>query len=248
MSLITNKDNVYFMAPFMNSDYGDDFSNFMEGDFTIYVKCKLVEDSLEKNSPAYFFSRNGKHSGMCLVKNNDDLVFVNFSYWIIDKNETPKHIIIPFLLPESYVYKMNEYVMICNHEESKIDCYINNLKVGSVDYKDMSKENYDKSFIWFGCGTMFSEDKYKNVGEYEYELTFALDKILTTDEIYELKETYTKDLMFIGDGLPIINDDVSHKKNIKFLVNFKNKTQYKIWNLAFNGHNPQLYIENNILF
>ena len=248
MSLITNKDNIYFMAPFMNSDYGDDFSNFMNGDFTIYVRCKLKEDSLEKNSPAYFFSRNGKHSGMCLVKNNDNLVFVNFSYWIIDKNETPKHIIIPFLLPESYVYKMNDYVMICNHEESKIDCYINNLKVGSVDYKDMTKETDDKSFIWFGCGTMFSEDKYKNIGEYEYELTFALDKCLTIDEILELEKTYENDLVMIGDELPILGNDCSFKKNIKFLINFKNKTQYKIWNLAFNGHNPQLYIENNILF
>lgn len=248
MSLTTNKDNIYFMAPFMNSDYGDDFSNFMDGDFTIFVRCKLKEDSLEKNSPAYFFSRNGKHSGMCLVKNNDDLVFVNFSYWIVDKNNTPKHIIIPFLLPESYVYKMNEYVMICNHEESKIDCYINNLKVGSVDYKDMTKENYDKSFIWFGCGTMFSEDKYKNIGEYEYELVFALDKCLSIDEILELEKTYQNDLVMIGDELPILDNNCLFKKNIKFLINFKNKTKYKIWNLAFNGHNPQLYIENNILF
>lgn len=248
MSLITNKDNIYFMAPFMNSDYGDDFSNFMDKDFTIYVRCKLKEDSLKKNSPAYFFSRNGKHSGMCLVKNNDDLVFVNFSYWIIDKNENPKHIIVPFLLPESYVHKMNDYIMICNHEESKIDCYINNLKVGSVDYKDMTKENYDKSFIWFGCGTMFSEDEYKNIGEYEYELTFALNKCLTIDEILELKKTYENDLVMIGDELPILGNNCLFKKNIKFLINFKNKTQYKIWNLVFNGHNPQLYIENNILF
>ena len=248
MSLITNKDNVYFMAPFMNSEYGDDFSNFMEGDFTIYVKCRLIENSLEKNSPSYFFSRNGKHSGMCLVKNNDDLVFVNFTYWVIDKNETPKHIIIPFLLPNSFVYEMNEYIMICNHQESKIDCYINNLKVGSVNYENMEKENYTESFIWFGCGTMFSEDEYKNIGEYEYNLTFALDKSLTIDEIHELKDTYMMDSLLIGDGLPIINDKVPHKKNIKFLIDFKHKTQYKFWNVAFTGHNPQLYIENNILF
>lgn len=248
MSITTNKDNVYFMAPFMNGEYGEDFSNFMEGDFTIYVKCKLIENSLEKNDPSYFFSRNGKHSGMCLVKNYEGLVFVNFSYWVKDKNDKSKHIIVPFLLPESYLYKTNEYIMTCNHEESIIDCYINNLKIGTIDYKNMIKENYDKSFIWFGCGTMFAEDRHKNIGEYEYELVFGLDKFLTIDEIVELKESYVKDITIIGDGLPIINKDISFKKNIKFLMDFENKTRYKIWNLAFNGHNPQIYIENNILF
>jgi len=248
MSLITNKDNVYFMAPFMNSEYGEDFSNFMEEDFTLYIKCKLIGNITEKNTPAYLFSRNGKHSGICLIKNDEDFVFVNFNYWLTDKSGESKDIIMTFILPESYVNKMNEYVMICNDEESRIDCYINNLKVGSLNYENMTRENYNKAFIWFGCGTMFTDEGHENIGNYEYDFVFGLDKKLTIDELHELKNSYLSNIKLIGDNLPILDESTKFKKNIKFLIDFNNKTKYKIWNLAFNGHNPQLYIENNILF
>lgn len=249
MSLITNKDNVYFMAPFMNGDYGDDFSNFMEKSFTIYVKCKLVEDSLQPNNPSYLFSRNGKHTGISLIKDNSGTVSCTFSYWVNDNNGNSINKIIRHVLPGNYVYNFNEYMMICDDEKKTIKCFINNLNVGSINYENHTKEDYSKAFIWFGCGTMFAEEEfYLHYGQYEYELTIGLDKSLTIDETDDLKKNYTKDLSIIGDGLPIINDNVSYKKDIKFLIDFKNQTKYKIWNLVFNGHNPQLYIKDNILF
>ena len=51
MSIVTNRSNVYIMSP--ATKYGDisaDWGPFMENDFTIYIKSKILVDRIEKKS------------------------------------------------------------------------------------------------------------------------------------------------------------------------------------------------------
>jgi hypothetical protein len=103
--------------------------------------------------------------------------------------------------------------------------------------------------MWLGCGNMVTENEdHKNVGEYEHDLFFCLDKNISLDDIKDLKKNYrTK---YVGDyfGFPVLNNKTPHKDNIYFFLNFDQKTDYKIWNLCFNGCYANFYIENNTMF
>ena len=112
----------------------------------------------------------------------------------------------------------------------------------------MTKESYKGTFVWVGCGSVFIDEKYQNFGEFEYDMMFGLSKNLDLEDISYLKKNYEIHTNIIGDVLPVFNKSVPNRKELHFFFDFKNETKYKIWNIAFNGHYLQSYIENNILY
>lgn len=248
MSFKTDKDNIFFMNPQSIEKYETDISGFMENDFTIYVKCKYDKHRLPYNDPSYIVSRNGRHAGICVLKMNDNRMVVNYSYWFIDKNNEPVNSLLQYIIPSNFDFVSNEYTMVCNMEKRVIDCFFNDLNVGSINFEDMVKHTYNDSFIWLGCASMMTEENYRNIGHFDYDLFFGLDKSLSIDEINDLKTNYKNKLSYVSEDIPIINSENQFHKNLVFFFNFNNKTEYKVWNLMFNGNNLQKYIENNILY
>jgi hypothetical protein len=248
MSFKTDKNNVFFINTQNIDNHGIDISEFMEENFTIYVKCKYDKHRLPYNDPSYIVSRNGRHSGICVLKMDDNTMVVNYSYWFNDFNNEGKNILLQYIIPSSYDFVSNEYIMICNMDKKIIECYFNDINVGIIDFNDMTKHSYTDSFIWLGCASMMTDEKYRNIGNFDFDLFFGCDISLTIDEISNLKNNYTKTLSYISDDIPILNSKNQQYKNLKFLFNFKHKTEFKVWNLMFNGNNLQKYIENNILF
>lgn len=248
MSFKIDKNNIYFINPHSIDKFDTDISGFMEENFTLYVKCKYDKHRLPYNDPSYIVSRNGMHAGICVLKMNDNRMVINYSYWFIDSDKNAKNILLQYIIPSNFDFIHNEYIMICDMEKKNIQCYFNEINVGTIDFQNMEKNPYDDSFIWVGCASMMTEEKYRNIGDFDYELFFGSDSSLNYDEITEIKNNYDKVLSYISNDIPIISYNHYYHKHLKFLFNFKNKTEYKVWNLVFNGNNLQKYFENNILF
>ena len=70
---------------------------------------------------------------------------------------------------------MNEYIVKCDSINSKMEIFFNGESTGIIDYTDIKKITYIESIIWLGCGSMITDDIYKNIGSFEYDLVFALD-------------------------------------------------------------------------
>ena len=263
MSLITNRQNIYIMNPI--NKYADDaanWSDFMEEDFTIYLRSKVLLDNLEPEKRAFMFARNGKHAGISSYKDGSDNLHMSFTYWfwetkmrtgadgtIYYDEPTPiQKTVTHCFLPE-LKYKYNDYIIKCSHKERKMWFYINDELIGEIDYTGLDKCSYKEAYMWFGCGNMVTENEdHRNVGEYEYDLFFCLNKNINVEEVYNLKNNYKTKYIKNYLDLHILNDEVPYKNNIFFFLDFNKKTRYKLWNLAFNGHYPNFYIENNTIF
>lgn len=249
MSLKVDKNNIYVIVP-PKSDDITSINKFMENDFTIFVRARIFPEELPYEQDCYIVARNGKHSGICVRKLLDNRILISFSYWINSlyrSNESEyKHI--TYILPKEWENEFNEYIMTCNNSAQSIYCYVNNEYKGTITYHYYQKEDYSNAFIWFGCGSMIVEPEFKSIGSFEYELAFFLNKNIDINDIYYMKNNYRDHIEFIFDELPTIKDSFMHKDSILFLSDFKHQTQYKLWNYAFNGVFPQLYIENNIYF
>ena len=95
---------------------------------------------------------------------------------------------------------------------------------------------------------MISNDEHSSFGEFEYDLAFLSKEIMDIDDVINVSNNYDENLIeFVGD-LKILNKELQNKFNFSFFCNFKALNRYKIWDLSFNGNNPQLYMENNIYF
>ena len=69
--------------------------------------------------------------------------------------------------------------MICdNFEERKISCFVNGEKSGEILFESDEKLSYKNSFYWFGCGSMIGPEEHNAIGDFEYKLTFVLNKKL----------------------------------------------------------------------
>ena len=263
MSIVTNRSNVYIMSP--ATKYGDisaDWGPFMENDFTIYIKSKILVDRIEKKSHPFMLSRNGKHAGLSTYKDDESNMHATFTYWfwqlnpikgpsgeIEYNNPIPIQKRISYCLPPEEKNQFNEYIIKCSHKQQKMWFYINDVLIGEIDYNGLDKCSYKESYMWLGCGNMVTENEdHKNVGEYEHDLFFCLDKNISLDDIKDLKKNYRTKYIKDYFGFPILNDQTPHKDNIYFFLDFDQKTDYKIWNLCFNGCYTNFYIENNTMF
>jgi hypothetical protein len=244
MSLKIDKDTIYVIVPSTSEAHSQ--MQFMEKDFTVFIRAKIFGEELPLDTDCFLFSRNGKHSGICVRKNDDKLV-ISFSYWFLDSDETVYKNIV-YELPTELENEFNDYVIKCNHKNQTIEYYVNKLLVGKISYDNLTKEDYSKSFIWFGCGSMIVDELYRAIGSFEYDTAFALSKNISIDDIYELKNDSINNCKLLFNELPVFNENTSYIKNVIFFLDFNNKSNYKLWNYSFNGIFPQLYIENNIYF
>ena len=263
MSLITNRSNVYLMSP--SAKYDDimtPWHTFMEKDFTIYLKSKILVNKLDTKSHAFMLSRNGKHAGITTYKDDESNMHVSFTYWFwkpnltqapdggtVYDNPTPIQKTITYTLLPQHKDQFNEYAITCHHLRRKISFYVNSELVGEIDYQGLDKCSYKEAYMWLGCGNMVTEiEDHRNVGEYEYELFFCLDKFISLEDVDDLKKNYRTSYVDDYFDLPILNSKTPHKDNICFFLNFDQKTEYKLWNLCFNGCYANFYIENNTMF
>ena len=264
MSLTTNRSNIYIASP--SAKYDDvmtPWNAFMEKDFTIYLKSKVLVDKLDTGSHTFMFSRNGRHAGISTYKDEESNIHVSFTYWFWKSNlgqapdgstvhnnpTTPVQKTVTYTLLPQQKDQFNEYTVTCSHLRQKMFFYVNNKLVGEIDHQGLDKSSYKESYMWLGCGNMVTDNEdHKNIGEYEHELFFCLDKLISLDEVRDLKENYKT--LYVDDyfGLPVLSSKTPHKDNIHFFLDFNQKTEYKIWNLCFNGCYFNFYIENNTMF
>jgi hypothetical protein len=263
MSLIINESNVYIFNPI--GKYTDSISNwakFMEEDFTIFIRSKILLHNMKNDTEGFLFSRNGMHSGISVATERNGNRLIKFSYWFWQKNikynengeiyyDEPIPIqknITYYLLPEE-LFEYNDFIMQCDHNNHKILCYINKNLVGEIDYTGLDKCSYEETYMWFGCGNMVTESiQDRHIGEFEYDLFFCLDKVMDLNTIDDIKNNYKQKYTKKYLDLLILNDDIPFKNNIYFFLDFTTQTMYKLWNMSFNGHYPNLYIENNTMF
>lgn len=240
--------SIYLISPHNSINNVKSFNTFMENSFTIYVKCKIDHLKLLVEKPAFIVSRNGQHAGISVVKGRDGFLYIEFDYWFKDKDGIDKLEILNYKLPKNLNDEFNEYIMLCDDINKKIDCYVNNDLIGSISYIDKTKIDYTQSFIWFGCASMITDIQNRNVGSFDFDMFIALDTLLKIDEINYLKENYETHVDYVSDILPILNKTTPNIDHIVFFINFKNHTNYKVWNLVYNGYYPQIYMEKNIYF
>jgi hypothetical protein len=263
MSLITNESNLYIINPI--GKYTDSISNwakFMEEDFTIFIRSKILVDNMKNDNEGFLLSRNGMHAGISVIKNVNSNILIKFSYWFWQKNikynengEMHYDEPIPIrkeiqyhLLPEEQS-EFNNYVMQCDHINNKILCYINTNLIGEIDYTGLDKCSYEEAYMWIGCANMVTPHiEHRHIGEFEHDLFFCLDKVMDLNTIYDIKDNYKEKYTKKYLDLLILNDDIPFKNNIYFFLDFTKQTMYKLWNMSFNGHYPNLYIENNTIF
>jgi hypothetical protein len=263
MSLITNRQTLYIINPTNRyTDVIDNWSDFMENDFTIYLRSKVLLDDMKCGERNFMFSRNGKHAGISTYKDDSDNLHIGFTYWFWQPTlktapdgstyyDTPTSIskTITYCCLSDEKRKYNEYIVKCNHKEKIMQLYVNNALVGEILYSGLDKCSYKEAYAWIGCGNMVTQDEeHKNVGAYEFDLFFCLNKDISLEDIGDLKNNYKSKYTQSYLDMEILNESTPFKDKIFFFLNFKQKTKYKLWNLAFNGHFPNLYIENNTIF
>jgi hypothetical protein len=263
MSLITNESNIYIFNPI--GKYTDSVSNwgeFMEEDFTIFLRSKILTDKLESETEKFLLSRSGKHAGISVQKEPNSYIRIQFTYWFSQKNmkykengetcyDKPIYIqkYVTYYLPTKEQSEFNDYIMQCDHFNNKILCYVNKNLVGEIDYSRLDKHSYVEQYMWIGCGNMVTQNvEHRYVGEFEYDLFFCLDKLVDLNTIYDIKNNYKEKYTKTYLDLLILNDDVPFKNNIYFFLDFTKQTIYKLWNMSFNGYYPNLYIEDNTTF
>ena len=76
----------------------------------------------------------------------------------------------------------------------------------------------------------------------------CLDKCLSIEEIDELKNNYKEKYYEDYFGYPKLKQTTPHKENIFFFMDFEHKSNYKLWNSAFNGCFPNFYMKDNTTY
>jgi hypothetical protein len=249
MSLRVNKDSIYFILPEDRYSVSNRIDKHMAEDFTVYVKAKINYDNITTNSETYILSRNGMHSGISIYKDNDENCHAIFSWWVIDENGENKYCNVSNKIESEMINEFNDYVMICDETKKEIHCYFNNKLVGTISYKNDQKQIYENTFYWFGCGSMMCPEEYRQIGDYDIELSFLLNKKIQIETVSDISknyiELYTDEIFY---GLKKLKEDFYLKDNFAFFCDFNQSTRYKIWDMTFSGNYPQIYIENNIYF
>jgi hypothetical protein len=249
MSLRINKDNIFFILPEDRYSVSNRIDGYMATDFTLCARVKIMYDELQNNSESYIFARNGMHSGLSVYKDNEGFAHAIFSWWVIDEDGNDKYLSVPTKIDMELVNEYNDYVMICDHCQNEIKCYFNNELIGKISYKDKERHIYENGFYWFGCGSMICTEEHRQIGDFEFDLIFLLNKQIEIKEIFDIsenyKELYTTEMFY---GLRKLKDDFYLKNNFAFFCDFTVLTKYKIWDMTFSGNYPQIYIEDNIYF
>lgn len=262
MSITTNKSSIYLVSPDSKYDVMDPWTSFMEEDFTIYLKARVLVDELDRNVEGFIIARNGKHAGLSTYRDDQNNVYIAFNYWFWKPNQieesdgsisygdpTPVQRKIVYTLTSENKDLSNEYLAVCNHAIRKMFFYVNNELIGEIDYEGLNKECYAKAYMWIGCGSMLTPNReHANIGAYEYDLLFCLNKSISLEEANDLKDNYRESYIDDYFGFPILNSKTPHKENLFFFFNFEQQTEYKVWNLCFNGCYMGFYIENNTVF
>lgn len=248
MSLKVTKENIFFLLPESRYAVSDRIDGYMEKDFTLYVNAKVFPETLI-NKESFILARNGMHSGISAFKANDGNINIMFTYWFKDDDDSPTPKQVSYTLSEDVINEFNEFIMICNHENEIINCYVNGEVIGAINYGDDRKQTYENSFYWFGCGSMIGPEEHRAFGEFEYNMAFVLNKEVSIDTIHDFVDNYEEkytdivfnDLRKIKNNYPLI-------ENFAFFCDFKHYNRYKVWDLSFSGNYPQFYIEHNIYF
>ena len=249
MSLKINAENLYLVLPsnvsFKESNIGDS----MEKDFTLFARVK-VDKKILTETESFIISRSGMHSGISIFKNQLDKVFLQYTYWFEneeDGNKSVKQVQIE--LKDSDLDDFIDVYMTNDDDRAKISCYLNNNVVGSMIYSGYTKLSYVDSPYWFGCGSMFGDDNTRGIGDFEYEIVFALNKRLTSLDVQDLIKNYqTKYSKKAFGNYKIFNPNWELTKHFAFFCDFEVSNRYKLWNYAFNGNYPQIYIEGNVYY
>ena len=248
MSLKVTKENIFFLLPESRYAVSERIDGYMEKDFTLYVKAKLFPETLtEKES--FMFSRNGLHTGISAFREHNGNSNIIFTYWFTDDDVVPKPKQIYYTLEENEVNEFNEYTMIGNHENEIITCYVNGNVVGEIHYDGDEKQKYENSFYWFGCGGMIGPEEHRACGDFEYKMSFVLNKEISLDTLNDLIENYEEkytDIIF--KDLRKLKNNYPLRENFAFFCDFKHYNRYKVWDISFSGNYPQFYIEHNIYF
>ena len=254
MSLRVNKDNIFFVLPESRYSVSRRIDRDMDEDFSLFVKFKVFPESMEKNKETFVLARNGMHSGISSFKDGSGNVTISFTYWFSKETEDGRTEMYPKqvrtgLLPEE-LNEFNEFVMVCDHFlDRKIDCYKNGKLVGSIQFDEGDKVSYENAFFWFGCGNMIGPEEHQCIGDFEFEMSFVLNKKLKIEEIQDFIDNYEKKYSHIVfNDLRKLNYDYPYRNNFSFLCDFNNYNRYKVWDVSFSGNYPQFYIEKNIYF
>lgn len=249
MSLRTKKDNIFFILPEDRYSISKKVDEHMANDFTLFIKAKINNESLEKDKTFFLFSRNGQHSGISILKNEWNQLFCAFCWWVEDeKTGEASYESVQFQIKEEIQDDENEYVMICDNKQQIIKCYFNGSEMGIIDYKNKKKKGYEGAFYWFGCGSMIVEEQHQYIGDFDFHLAFLIDKAIEISVVDNLANNYESFTYDMHNGLRKINNDFYLKDNFAFFCDFNKKTRYKIWDMTFSGNYPQVYMENNIYF
>lgn len=248
MSLKINKDNIFLMNP-KNGYFDDNNSDdSMANDFTLFVKVKLNPDKL-KQVDSFIISRSGAHSGISALTDAYAFTsYIQYSYWFWDNStNVPKLEVrqIHHKIEEADFDSFIELAMVHDTYEKTMLCYYNGVVIGQLEYKNGELPAlYDNSPYWFGCGSMLMDGE-KQIGEFEYDLAFSLRKALDNDAIQDIITNYkTKYCETIFEDSLIFKRNWNLTKDFAFFCDFEKMNQYKIWNYAFNGNFPQLYVDN----
>lgn len=249
MSLRINKDNIFFILPEDRYSVSKRIDKHMSEDFTLHARVKVNYDELNNNTESYIFARNGMHSGISIYKDNESYIHAIFSWWVIDENGENVYKSVPNKIEMDMVNEYNDYTMICDDEKKEIHCYFNNKYVGLISYKKQERHVYEGGFYWFGCGSMMCPEEHRQIGDFDFDLIFLLNKKLKADEVDDISKNYEKSYTTeTFYGLRKLKDDFYLKDNFAFFCDFKDLTRYKIWDMTFSGNYPQIYIEDNIYF
>lgn len=249
MSLRINKDNIFCILPEDRYSVSKKIDGFMADDFTLFVKAKINTDSMETDKDYFLFSRNGMHSGISVYRDVNSNIHAVFNWWFTNETGENEYKCVTRKIEEECIGDFNEYSMICDESKKQMYCYFNNELVGTISYENFEKEKYENTFYWFGCGSMMCEPEHRRIGDFDFNLSFLLNKKIEFNKINDIvknyKQSYTIEMF---DGVRKLKDDFELKDNFAFFCDFENHTKYKIWDMTFSGNYPQIYIEDNIYF
>ena len=259
MSIKTNKDNVYIMAPdgkYKGDAINVDWSGFMEKDFTVVASVKVLFDEMDEDKHGYMFSRNGAHSGLSVYVDGMKNIHLLCNYWFwknIDNGEKldPPELVekkVTHIFSPDERFNMNNFIVRCDHNKREIYYYMNNNFLGKIEYSGLDKVSYKEAYMWLGASNMVTDVENQDVGNFEYDLFFCSDVCMTIDEIIDLRDNYEEKYCEEYFGSPILKKTTPHMDHIYYFMNFKEKTKYKLWNLCFNGIFANFYIHNNTMY
>ena len=247
MSLRINKDNIY-RIPSKLSFFDKSEDDSMDGDFTLFARIKITNQEVLEGIDKFVISRNGAHSGISIVKDDYNYnMYAQYSYWFWEKSSKKDKLDVQQIHFKIEEEMLNGYIdlwMVNNKEESRIDCYCNSELAGTINYEGKLKVLYDDSPYWFGCGTMFGDGE-KQMGDFEFDIAFSIRKALSNEEIKDILQNYrTKYSIPVFEKYGAFKPDWELTSYFTFFCDFKDVNRFKIWNYAFNGYYPELFIKD----